>query len=115
MISFALTDVSLLRTFPAQFQGFIADAANTACCHTKDSDTGALKPGKAQGAPKNVPSGPANTGETVETVKRLRDPDATPLKRGVNEMEPAFSSAPWRNRGNRIRRWQSFGGAAASA
>ena len=35
----------------------------------------------AQGAPKNVPNGPANTGKTVETVKKLRDLDATPLKR----------------------------------
>src|SRR5260370_10589691 len=49
----------------------------------------------AQGAPKNVPNGPANTGKTVETVKKLRDPNPTPLKRGGNEMEPSFSSAPW--------------------
>ena len=48
----------------------------------------------AQGAPKNVPNGPANTEKTVETVKKLRDPDATPLKRSVNEIEPSFSSAP---------------------
>ena len=38
-----------------------------------------------QGASKNVPNGPANTWKTVETVKKLRDPGATPLKRGVNE------------------------------
>jgi len=30
----------------------------------------------------------------VETVKKLHDPDATPLKRGVNEIEPSFSSVP---------------------
>jgi len=47
-----------------------------------------------EGAPKNVPNGQANTGKTVETVKKLRDPDATPLKRGVNEIEPSFWSAP---------------------
>jgi len=50
----------------------------------------------AQGQFKNVPNGLANTRKTVETVKKLRDPDATPLKRGVNEIEPSFSSAPWR-------------------
>jgi len=47
-----------------------------------------------QGAPKNLPDGSANIGKTVETVKKLRDPDPTPLKRGVNEMEPPFSSVP---------------------
>ncbi len=47
-----------------------------------------------QCAPKNVANGPANGGKTVETVKKLRDPNPTPLKRGVNEMEPSFSSAP---------------------
>src|SRR5439155_8769797 len=47
-----------------------------------------------QGASKNVPNGPANTWKTVETVKKLRDPGATPLKRGVNEIEPTLSSAP---------------------
>ena len=48
-----------------------------------------------EGTSKNVRNGPGNAGKTVETVKKLRDPDATPLKRGVNEIEPSFSSAPW--------------------
>ena len=49
----------------------------------------------SQSGSKNVPNAPANTEKTVETVKKLHDPDATPLKRGVNEIEPSFSSAPW--------------------
>jgi len=48
---------------------------------------------KEQGESKNLPDGSANTVKTVETVKKLRDPDSTPLKRGVNEREPSFSSA----------------------
>jgi len=35
----------------------------------------------SQSASKKLPNGPANTGKTVETVKKLRDPDPTPLKR----------------------------------
>src|SRR5437667_3271956 len=62
-----------------------------------EAGASALPPatGPSQGASKNVPTAPANTEKTVETVKKLRDPDATPLKRGVNEIEPSFSSAPW--------------------
>ncbi len=52
-----------------------------------------------QGAPKNVPNGAANTGKTVETVKKLRDPGATPLKRGVNEIEASSSSSPLEGNG----------------
>ena len=49
----------------------------------------------AQGAAKNLPDGSANIVKTLETVKKLRDLSSTPLKRGVNETEPFFSSAPW--------------------
>jgi len=47
----------------------------------KFSITNPIFPTSGQGVSKNVPNGPGKTGKTVETVKKLRGPDATPLKR----------------------------------